>query len=94
MGRRIVQGNWVAVSTIFPKGFLTSECADVVTKDVGLFRLTSLQRAHVLGGAACLARAESELPLMGCCASGDWQCPAGWAGLPLAQERVLGELIP
>lgn len=56
VSRRTVQGKCVAVSILFPKGFLTSECADGVAKDVGLLRLTSLQRARVPGGAACLAQ--------------------------------------
>lgn len=81
MNSSIVQGKCVAVSTVSPKGFLTSECADGTAKDVGLFRLTSLQQARVLGRAACLPRAESVLPLKGCCASGNWQCP-GRMGRP------------
>ena len=45
----------VAVSTVFRKGLLTSECANDMTKDVGLCHLTSLWQAPVLGGGACLA---------------------------------------
>lgn len=57
VSRSTIQGKCVAVSTLFfPKGFLTSECADAMAKDVRLLRLTSLQRARVLGGAACLAQ--------------------------------------
>lgn len=61
MWNLIVQGKRgrdfsVAVNTVFPKGLLTFECANGVTKDVGLFRLTSLQQARIPGGGACLAR--------------------------------------
>lgn len=45
----------MAASTVFPKGLLTSECANDMTKDVGLFHLTSLWQAPILGGGACLA---------------------------------------
>lgn len=62
-------------------------------KDVGLFCLTSLWRAHVWAEAPALPGFESELPLTHSCASGSSQCPGLMAGPSLAQEPVLGESL-
>lgn len=93
-GRCAWSGRSVAVSPVFPKGLLTSECADGMKEAVGLFPSTSLRWARVLGGVPALRGVESELPLTFSHASGGSRCPGRTGSLPLAQERVLRELTP
>lgn len=53
----------MAVNTVFPKGLLTFECANGMTKEVGLFRLTSLQQAGVPGRVPAWPGFKAELPV-------------------------------